>query len=59
MPDLIKEWQEKLNNYEADIELIDTELNASFNTWQIDRLRLFRSYLGALKRTVDELSELY
>ena len=59
MPDLIKEWQEKLNDCEADIELINLEINESSDLDKTHQLRLFRLYLGALKRTVDELSDPY
>ena len=58
MPDLIAEWEEKLNDCDADIELINLEINASFDLEEIQQLRLFKLYLSALKRTVDNLSKM-
>lgn len=58
MPDLIKEWEEKLNSYEADIELMDIEINECSDLEKKHQLRLFKLYLSALKRTVDNLSKM-
>jgi len=58
MPDLIKEWEEKLDSYEADVELIDTEINECSDIEKKHQLRLLKSYLSALKRTVDNLSKM-